>query len=342
MITIFNKKKKPTASYVLDTYWKFATERQNIFFNRIKGEGKLTSDPILNKHKFTNAYRASDRVSQYLINNVIYSGDTDINETLFRILLFKIFNKIETWELLQHELGLISWKEYSFDRYNKILHQALTIKESIYSGAYIMASGKSTFGYNRKHENHLKLIESMMKSQLADKLKNAKSLQESFTLLLEYPTIGTFLAYQYAIDINYSELTNFSEMDFVVPGPGAKDGIKKCFVDLGDYSEADIIRFVTESQDREFERLNLQFKSLWDRPLQLIDCQNLFCETDKYSRVAHPEVSGLSNRSRIKQIYRPVGSYIKYSYPPKWNINSKIELPQNSPVQNIQFTLELL
>ena len=33
-----------------------------------------TSDYILQTYKFTNTYRASDRVSQYLINNVIYTG----------------------------------------------------------------------------------------------------------------------------------------------------------------------------------------------------------------------------------------------------------------------------
>lgn len=322
MPTIINKKDRPTPSYVLDTYWKFAVERQNIFFNRINGLESLTIDPILLKHKFTNAYRASDRVSQYLIKNIIYKGDNNPDEVLFRILLFKIFNKIETWELLEHELGEISWNEYSFNQYNKVLHQALKAKESIYSGAYIMASGKSTFYFDRKHENHLKLIESMISSALATKIQHTKSLESVYNMLLSYPTIGSFLAYQYAIDINYSELSNFSEMDFVMPGPGAKDGIRKCFKNLNGYSEADIIKYVTDIQEKEFGRLGLDFKNLWGRNLQLIDCQNLFCETDKYARVAHPEMEGISDRKRIKQIYKPKKSTLDYWYPPKWNINN--------------------
>jgi hypothetical protein len=32
-------------------------------------------------------------------------------------------------------------------------------------------------------------------------------------------------------DLNYSGLTDFSEMEFVMPDPGAKDGIRKCFRD---------------------------------------------------------------------------------------------------------------
>jgi hypothetical protein len=93
---IWKTKKPPTATYVMDTYWKFAAERQEIFFNQINGVTELTVDPILLRHKFTNAYRAADRVSQYLIREVIYKGDQSPKELLFRILLFKLFNKIET------------------------------------------------------------------------------------------------------------------------------------------------------------------------------------------------------------------------------------------------------
>src|SRR4051812_26195126 len=58
---------------VFDSYWRFAAERQAIFFRRIEGaRAPWTNDPILGTYKFTNAYRASDRVSQYLIRSVIY------------------------------------------------------------------------------------------------------------------------------------------------------------------------------------------------------------------------------------------------------------------------------
>jgi hypothetical protein len=317
---IWITKKLPTPTYVLDTYWKFAAERQEILFNRINGITQLTADPILLKHKFTNAYRAADRVSQYLIREIIYKGDQTPNELLFRILLFKLFNKIETWELLQHELGTLTWADFSFELYNNVLQQARNAGEPIYSGAYIMASGRSSFGHAKKHQNHLKLIEQMMHLGLADQIVEAASLEAVYGLLLGFSTIGKFLAYQYAIDINYSILTDFSEMEYVMPGPGAKDGIRKCFSSLGDYNEADVIRYVTDRQEQEFERLGIHFKTLWGRRLQLIDCQNLFCETDKYARIAHPEVGGISKRTRIKQLYSGGCAPIDYYFPPKWGI----------------------
>lgn len=281
-----------------------------------------TQDEILLKHKFTNAYRASDRVSQYLIRNVIYKGSQEPDELFFRIILFKTFNKIDTWELLVSALGEISYNNYSFTEYSKILTSEIDRGKAIYSGAYIMTSGKSAFGFAKKFKNHLKLIELMMGDKIYQKVQQCSSMAELFSLLKTYPTIGDFLAYQYCIDINYSNLVNFSEMDFVFPGPGAKDGIAKCFTSRGDYSEVDIIKYMADIQHQQFERLEIDFKDLWGRPLQLIDCQNLFCEVDKYARVAHPGVSGLSGRSRIKQLFTPNHKQIDYFYPPKWGINA--------------------
>jgi thymidylate kinase len=315
---------KPTE--VFDTYWHFAVERQNIFFRRLKGEpSPWTEDAIFLQYKFTNAYRASDRVSQYLIKNVIYKGDQSPEEIFFRIILFKIFNKIETWKLLERTFGIISYAEYSFELYDKILSNTIEQGITIFSAAYIMPSHSGSLNYPRKHRNYLKLIEMMIHDSVPQRITEMKSMHEAFELLRSYPLIGDFLAYQYITDINYSTIVNFSEMEFVIPGPGARDGIRKCFSSLGGLNESDIIRLTAERQADEFERLHLQFPSLWGRSLQLIDCQNLFCEVDKYARIAHPHVKGISDRKRIKQSYQGTPTKIHYWYPPKWNINHLID-----------------
>jgi hypothetical protein len=136
--------------------------------------------------------------------------------------------------------------------------------------------------------------------------------------------IGDFLAYQYVTDLNYSEVINFTEMDFVVPGPGARSGIHKCFSDLGTWSEEEILRWVTDNQEAHFSERQLEFKSLWGRRLQLIDCQNLFCEIDKYARVRFPEISGRLQRTRIKRKFEANPAAVDQWYPPKWGINANI------------------
>jgi hypothetical protein len=314
---------KPTK--VFETYWKFAAERQAIFFRKMKDEEPpWTNDIILSKYKFTNAYRASDRLSQFLIKEVIYNGNQSQDDIFFRTILFKVFNKIETWQLLTEKFGTISYSDYSFDSYDAVLTEIKKSGLPIFSAAYIMPSGNGALINSLKHQSYLKLIEMMMKDEVPLKIASMRSMQNAFDLLRSYPMIGDFLAYQYVIDLNYSELTDFSEMEFVVPGPGARDGIRKCFSDLGGLTEIEIISLMANQQEKEFERFGLEFQSLWGRPLQLIDCQNLFCEVDKYSRMAHPEIRSRSGRTRIKQIYRPKMEKISYWYPPKWGLNHLI------------------
>src|SRR5438270_6843255 len=78
------------ATAVFDTYWRFAEARQALFMKRVRGESPpWTADPVLAQHRFTNPYRASDRVSQYLIRHVIYQGSAQPEEIFFRVLLFK-------------------------------------------------------------------------------------------------------------------------------------------------------------------------------------------------------------------------------------------------------------
>ena len=345
--TVFQSLWPVRTTPVYDTYWRFAAKRQKVFFRKLEGRPPpWTRDSTIARHKFTNAYRASDRVSQYLIRRVIYEGDQSPEEVFFRTILFKLFNKIETWELLKNKLGIIAYDEFSFRRYDEVLTAAIASNTRIYSAAYIMPSGISAFGHKAKHRNHLKLLGRMMEDEAPKRISNASSMRQAFQILQSYPSVGNFLGYQFATDLNYSEICDFSEMEFVVPGPGALDGIHKCFSDLGGLDEAKIIRLVTDRQQDEFDRLGLEFQPLWGRRLQLVDCQNLFCELSKYARIAHPEIKGVNGRTRIKQIYRPSGEPIEYWFPPKWRINhllSDFQKPdqQASPAEPFRRSLLL-
>jgi len=308
------------ATAVFDTYWRFAALRQEIYEARLAGQAPpWTDDPILTGHRFTNCYRAADRVSQYLITRVSYEGDQSWREIFFRTLLFKIFNRVSTWHLLTGQLGQVRWAEYDFARYDAVLDEQLAAGERLYSAAYIIPP--PPLGETRKHRNHLRLVELMMRDHAPERVAAAASMKEAFHVLAGYPGIGAFLAYQYLIDLNYAAGLSFSEMEFVMPGPGARDGIRKCFGRAADSLEAEVIRYMADTQEAHFARLGLRFSGLRGRPLQLIDCQNLFCEVDKYARAAHPEIPGISGRTRIKQAYRRDFAPLTAWFPPKWGLN---------------------
>jgi hypothetical protein len=305
-------------SPVFDTYWRFAVKRQDVFMKRVEGKpAPWTEDPVLATHRFTNVYRASDRVSQYLIRNVLYTGSAEPGEVFLRCLLFKIFNKIETWESLCAQVGTPALSTFDVVKYGSAL-ETRSAQASIYSAAYIMPS--PPFGHVRKHVNHLELVRHMIADRAWEQMIDAGSLEAAYNVLLAYPSLGPFLAFQFTIDLNYGPTMSYDEADFVVAGPGARDGIKKCFVETGGLSEAELIRAMAETASEHLERLGLRFRSLWGRPLQPIDCQNIFCEVDKYARVVHPEIAGLSGRTRIKQKYSPTAQPVPQWYPPKWGL----------------------
>ena len=320
----FAKRSLPKPSVLYSTLWRFAAERQRIYLQRVAGQPQpWTRDPVLSTYRFTNAFRAADRVSQYLIR-MAYSDHDANDDTLFlRTLLFKIFNKIDTWESIVRETGLPAADRFDHLACDELLDRLRGFGNAIYSAAYIMPSGGRSGG--TKHRMHLQLLRRMLDDRLPAKLRHSRSLKDAYDLLLAYPTLGPFLAFQYAIDLNYTTLTSHSEWSFVVAGPGALDGLSKCFESLGEYSPEDVILWLSDRQEVEFRREALHFDGLWGRSLRPIDVQNLLCEVSKYTRATHPEIKGRAGRGRIKQRFSSAGSVPKPFFPPKWELNEHID-----------------
>ena len=308
---------------VYDLYWRFAAGRQAAFWARQRGHPQpWTDDPILQRFKFCNVYRAADRVSQYLIRDVIYNGEGVAPDDLaFQIVAFRTFSNIETWEGLRAELrGAPTLADLKSGAFLRALEAVKRRNGGLYTGAFILCANKA-YGFDAKHQNHNALWEDMfVKNDAARRIRGANSLEQVVAFLQSFPLMGPFMAYQTAIDLNYSELINFSENDYTQAGPGALRGIAKCFEDTGSYTPADIIMMMTDTQEREFERLGLVFEPLTAgtnrRWLQAIDCQNVFCETDKYCREAAPQLA--SNRMRIKSKFSPQANVPPLFLPPKW------------------------
>ena len=301
---------------LLYDFWKFACERQNIFYKRYNDEKPpYTDDLILSEYKFCNAYRVLDRVTQFLISRVIYtSKNYSFEDMTFRIILFRIFNLPNTWEFLEREFGEITIEKFDFEKFSYSLKSLKNINP-IYNNAYISCANKA-FGYSLKHDNHLALLYKMfIEDKVYNKLKICKSFKEAFETLKSYPLIGNFMAYQLVTDLNYSSFYNFDDNSFTVIGPGSKRGIEKVFGKVKDYEK--IIFQVHKNQEKDLTRFNLNFKYLNNHKLQTIDIQNLFCEFDKYCRVAKPYLK--SNRTKIKSKFKEQKNKIKYVLPYKWN-----------------------
>ena len=248
-------------------------------------------------------------------------AETTPSDRILQIVAFRTFSKIETWRGVKETLGGAPRLEHlRSGAFERALDRVKSETGGLYTGAFILCANKA-FGFDEKHRNHVALFKHMfLENACAERILQAPSLEDVVALLESFPLLGPFMAYQTAIDLNYSELLDFSENDYTQAGPGALRGLKKAFTTLGDYTPAETILWMVERQDEEFARLELPFRGLFGRKLHGIDCQGLFCELDKYCREAVPELT--SARSRIKAKYVAALGEMKLFFPPKWGLPS--------------------
>ena len=306
---------------VYELYWKFTYERQKAFETRLSGKpAPWSDDPIIEEYKFCNVFRATDRVSQYMIREVCYNEEASHpDDRIFQIVAFRFFSNTKTWDGIRAYLGRAPIiNDLADGTFEASLEHVRQKNGKLYTGAFILCANDA-YGRRLKHLNHVELFKDMfINKQLGSRIRRSANLEVVFLHLRSFPLIGNFMAYQIAIDLNYSEYFHFSENDFTEAGPGAIRGIKKVFLDTNGMTNSEVIMWMVEHQEEEFKKLGFDFKGLFGRPIHAIDAQGLFCETDKYCRVAAPELK--SARSRIKSKYKANSEPIELFFPPKWKV----------------------
>ena len=316
----------PTPLY--DGLWRYAAARQALFLRRAAGAPPpWTDDPILRCWRFTNVYRASDRVSQCLIRSVIYAGDQDPLEVAFRTLLFRSFNLPETWWWLVAALGeQPSWARTKWRALGDALDARRAAGHQLYTGAYYVRAPLSYGAGIVAHHLHLARLKHLMTGGAVGDALRAPTLALVVAALRSVLEVGPFLSWQFALDLNYGPAVNHDEDEpgAVVAGPGAVDGLSKCFVEgVRGAGASAVIGALAARAPAEFARLRLDFPTLWGRPLTAADVEHLLCEYSKYTRAAAPAARGSSGSFKIRARFRAGGAapLEPQWYPPKWGIN---------------------
>jgi hypothetical protein len=306
-------------------YWHFASGRQDSYYRRLCGATPpWTDDEILERYKFCNVFRVCDRVTQDMLRSAIYSDSTaemSPVDRVFRTIVYRFFSEPSTWAYLDEAFGPLTASSYDEQRFNELVDHRIVLGQRVYTGAFILCATRA-YGHSRKHHNHAALFASLLEDDAAPirSILDARTLRDLYGVLRGLPLIGKFMAYQIAIDINYGPDVDFPESSFVAAGPGAERGLKKCFVSWGSESPESLIEFVMEHQEELAAHYGYSAPTLFGRRMQSIDCQGLFCETDKYCRVALPQLR--SARSRIKATFQPRPTIGEFFPPPKWRLEA--------------------
>jgi hypothetical protein len=321
---------QPTPAF--HSYWNLIKERPRIYLARLAGKAApWTEDSILGRYKFTNTFRVLDRQSQTCVR-IANSSNRSAEEAFFRILLFKIFNLTSTWDLLCGELGeeplLSNWNP---NYYGEILTTARNRGQTIFSSAYMLWADRrqgSIRGPGSKTRMWLNTLDKMLRDNVPGSIVSANTYEHAVNVLSGYDGIDDFTAQQYATDFSYTPWFRPEDADaFILPGPGSIDGIAKCFGRRCSVREcSDIIRLMRDGA----HELSMQVTGCppptlpgIDRPMDLIDFQSVFCECDKYSRVAHAHLNHLARqaRTKIKGAYRVPAGTLKPLPPPVYPLH---------------------
>ncbi|KAI0741421.1 hypothetical protein C8Q80DRAFT_1110050 [Daedaleopsis nitida] len=307
-------------SLILDTFFVFVSKRYRVFCNRLSGSPPpWTDDPVIQQFPFTNVFRVFDNVTQYILRNVIQVGDQSLDEQCFRIMLFRSFNKIATWETLTEEFGELTWRDFDVNAYERVLLTRQS-DSALYSTAYILPAPK--LGGKAAASNHLRLVQLMMEEDLPKQLQNLNHLKDAHGHISLFPGMGPFMALQLLLDLNMTAHFNYSEDEWVALGPGSLECLRKMFGPNVRGHELDALRYLHRTQHEHFARLHTpprDIPKLPGRPrgMSMVDIEHALCECEKYSRAVHPSIQG--RRQQVgKRLFVPRTAVITDTIPDHW------------------------
>lgn len=159
----------------------------------------------------------------------------------------------------------------------------------------------------------LLLVDDLIKRDFATELTQCEDQKQAFNLLQSIRGIGNFIAYQIFVDLTYIKDFPFSENEFTVAGPGCQYGLELLFKDRGKdvfnkiMTYEEVLFWIRDNiQDLfeyygyyEYNPVKLFFDlPMYDRYINIMSLENIFCEFQKYIRAMSPNMSNPRNRYR--------------------------------------------
>lgn len=280
----------------IDLFWRFVYERQEIWHRRCMEHMSppWTDDCILRQERFTNVYRELDPGTQYALHYIL-EVDAPKPDKIFNIMLYRLIGRAETHEAL----GFQSLTTFDPEYLTCVLTRLRDVdRRPPFTGAY-MVSAYSSLGTRDKIASvaHIFAAIQFRFPTLCVQILNCSSASEVYGELRQVYGFGNFLAYQVLVDLLYplqvyggTPLLPYSHDEWASAGPGARRGIRMLMLDTYDGNELEIMRWLRDHQQAEFDRLGLRFRflrDLQDEPVHitLANIQNCLCEFHKYVKI---------------------------------------------------------
>jgi hypothetical protein len=187
--------------HILNLVYAWIAERSLVFDRRASGApAPWSCDDKMGRRRFCDVFRVRDRNTQFLIERVLPAGPQTLRELFFRVLLYRIFNRISTWELLVKKLCTksqphLTWASFNFTQYRAVLDEAKEEGTVLFTGAYQVNAPKWLPGAGCA-ANNLLLVQAVLESDIPERVEKCRYMVDAFYLLKEFPVLQDFIGYQ--------------------------------------------------------------------------------------------------------------------------------------------------
>lgn len=277
----------PTADNVcsIPSLLYFVWEREVIRIVKSRGgERPWTKDPVLDKYKFTNVRRRDDRVSRWIVDNII-APNKERQDLWFILLITRLINWPPTLQhLINEDILFRSAGDFNPTEFSYAVENFKALGNKVYSGAYMVYPTKMDPGGVKSLAiaRHIILPALDIGYEIDHVMFSDEPRIEDFVRELSSGFgISTFMAGQVAADLTYcSQLGEAVDLYSYAPiGPGSSRGLNYLL------DRSPNAGWTTYGFNQELMKIREQIVNQLDiTDLTLHDVQNVMCEFSKYCR----------------------------------------------------------
>lgn len=272
----------------------YIKERSKIHIKKdLMGENSpWTRDHILRSVRFTNVKREQDKETAYLINKVCKSN-ASYEMKIASIILFRMLNKKESCD------GLLPCNFYNTEYLVNAIRwiRGIPTEHKPFNRAFMVSGmmGNINAVIGKRDSQIQSCYDYTMYlwgQEIPRLLSKMTKAQDMYDTLNSIPGFGSFLAYQMWVDMTYCPECPVSENEFVVAGPGCKEGIKLLFYKRDGMTPEECLFWLRDNWDALLNHIQISWDAdelfpdlpAEERNMNVMSLENCCCEISKYHR----------------------------------------------------------
>lgn len=272
-----------------DKFFAYARARYRVMLNKREGgPPPWTDDLALQRYRFCNVFREDDKTTAWFRINIRKALGSKLAEQVRAAVTFRMLNKIESGVLIRDIMLEGDWNLKEIERRLRV-----RVREGlpILGAAYMIVTPKG----QDKVSGIMTVIRKPIKDapELAKAMATGRSIESATNLLMQYPHIGAFMAYEMATDLRRTPVLEHATdiLTWANPGPGAARGAARLVPGINSNrgSKKGVAQMVEVMREiLAASTVQRHWPKDWPR-WEMREVEHTLCEFDKYERIRKGE-----------------------------------------------------